>query len=68
MNEDDLVQVVMTKDMAKVFEDKCLGKKHTIGDTYLAGPMKFSAGDLPTYIIGVKGNRNIELLTREEGK
>lgn len=51
----DVVQVLMTEEMARRFEERCLGLRNTCGDTYLSGPMKFSEDDLPTYIIGVRG-------------
>lgn len=45
---DDLVQVIMSERMARVFESKCLVA------TYLAGPLLFSEDDLPTYTLGVR--------------
>lgn len=48
----DVVQVLMTEDMARVFERRCLGQ-HTVGETRLSPPLVFSADDLPTYIIEV---------------
>jgi len=53
---DDVVQVLMSENMARRFEARCLGG-HTRGDTYLAGPVRFSKDDLPTYIIGTRGER-----------
>lgn len=50
---DDMVQIMMTEEMARAFEERCLGK-HTAGDTELAGPLLFSEDDMPTYIIGLK--------------
>lgn len=50
----DTVQVLMTEELARHFERACLGRGNTVGDTYLAGPMLFSEGDLPTYTIGVR--------------
>lgn len=49
----DMVQVCMTEEMARRFEQRVLGK-NTVGETELAGPMIFSEDDLPTYIIGIK--------------
>lgn len=51
--EKDTVQVLMTEEMARNFEKRCLGRGNTVGDTYLAGPLLFSDDDLPTYIIGI---------------
>lgn len=48
----DMVSVLMTEDMARAFERRCLGN-NTRGDTYLCGPLLFSEDDVPTYIIGV---------------
>ncbi len=48
----EVVQVMMTEEMARRFEVRCLGRGNTVGHTYLAGPMKFSEDDLPTYMIG----------------
>lgn len=50
---DDMVQVLMTEEMARRFEQRVLGKGNTRGHTYLSGPLTFSEDDLPTYIIGV---------------
>ena len=47
-----VVQVLMSEDMARRFEEHCLGH-YTRGYTYLAGPLLFSEDDLPTYTIGV---------------
>lgn len=49
----DMVQVLMRENMARIFEQRCLGKGNTVGDTYLSGPVLFSEDDIPTYIIGV---------------
>lgn len=49
---DDVVQVLMTEDMARRFEERCLGL-NTAGPTQLAGPLLFGPDDVPTYIIGV---------------
>jgi hypothetical protein len=49
----DVVAVLMTEEMARTFEARCLGA-HTRGPTELAGPMLFREDDVPTYIIGVK--------------
>lgn len=51
---DATVQVLMTEEMARRFEQECLGKGNTKGDTYLAGPLLFDEEDVPTYIIGVR--------------
>lgn len=48
----DVVQVLMTEDMARRFEKRCLGI-NTRGDTKLSPPLVFHEGDLPTYIIEV---------------
>lgn len=48
-----IVQVLMTEDMARCFEARCLGDS-TRGRTYLAGPLLFTEDDLPTYTIGIK--------------
>lgn len=45
----DDVQVIMTEDMARLFEDRCLGP-----NAELTEPLLFSDDDLPTYIIGLK--------------
>lgn len=47
-----VVCVMMTEDMARRFEQACLGN-YTHGFTRLTGPLLFSEDDLPTYIIGV---------------
>lgn len=47
----DVVMVGMTEEMARRFEERCLGQ-HTKGYTYLAGPLFFQEDDTPTYIIG----------------
>ena len=49
---DDVVQVLMTEEMARRFEARVLGKGNTVGHTYLSPPLKFAADDLPTYIMG----------------
>lgn len=49
----DTVQVMMTEQMARMFERRCLGIGNTVGDTTLVGPVVFASDDLPTYIIGV---------------
>lgn len=49
---DDVVQVLMTEEMARRFEQRCL-REHTVGDTYLSPPLKFGEDDIPTYIIEV---------------
>lgn len=49
----EAVQVLMTEQMARRFEQRCLGAENTIGDTSLVGPLLFSDDDLPTYIIGI---------------
>lgn len=48
----DTVQVLMTEEMARRFEARCLGD-NTRGHTHLAGPLLFREDDLPTYIIGI---------------
>lgn len=50
---DDLVQVLMTEEMAREFEAHCLGKGNTVGNTRLFTPLQFSEDDLPTYIVHV---------------
>jgi hypothetical protein len=50
----DVVAVLMTEEMARRFEQRCLGRGNTVGDTHLAGPMLFREDDVPTYIIGVR--------------
>lgn len=52
--DDDAVQVLMTERMARMFEERCLGKGNTRADTCLSPPVKFSEDDLPTYIIQVE--------------
>lgn len=47
-----VVQVVMTEYMARLFETRCLGR-HTKGWTQLSPPMFFGDDDVPTYIISV---------------
>lgn len=50
----EMVQVLMTEHMARRFEARCLGSRHTVGETHLVGPLIFSEDDsTPTYIIGV---------------
>jgi hypothetical protein len=49
----DVVQVLMTEEMARRFEARCLGRENTKGDTSLSPPLKFSEDDLPTYIIDI---------------
>lgn len=51
----DVVQALMTEEMARRFEARCLGK-NARGETHLSGPLRFSSDDLPTYIIGVGGD------------
>jgi len=49
----DVVQVLMTEEMARRFEAACLGN-NTQGKTFLSGPFSFSEDDqTPTYIIGL---------------
>lgn len=48
----DVVAVMMTEDMARRFEKRCLGP-NTRGWTELAGPLIFREDDVPTYIIGI---------------
>jgi hypothetical protein len=48
----DMVSVMMPEEMARVFEERCLGT-NTAGRTYLAGPVIFSEDDLPSYFIGI---------------
>ena len=50
---DDTVAVLMTEEMARRFEARCLGSGNTVGPTRLAGPMLFREDDVPTYIIGL---------------
>jgi hypothetical protein len=47
---EDVVQVLMTEDMARRFEERCLGV-NTVGDTRLSSPLLFREDDVPTYII-----------------
>lgn len=49
---DDMVAVLMTERMARIFEQRCLGH-HTAGESLLMGPLLFSEDDVPTYIIGI---------------
>lgn len=49
----DIVQVLMSEEMARRFEARCLGPTNTRGNTSLAGPLLFGEDDLPTYIIDV---------------
>lgn len=51
---EDTVQIVMSEEMARRFEERCLGVTNTRGDSYLAGPLLFHEEDLPTYIIGLR--------------
>jgi hypothetical protein len=51
----DMVQVVMTEEMARRFEQRCLGFGNTRGDTRLSLPLLFREDDLPTYIIDAVG-------------
>lgn len=51
---EDIVQVVMTERMARVFEERCLGA-NTVGPTSLSPPMFFGDDHTPTYIIQVDG-------------
>jgi hypothetical protein len=53
---DDLVQIILPERLARTFEERCLGS-HTRGMTRLSPAMKFSADDLPTYIIEVTDDR-----------
>lgn len=48
----DVVQVLMTEEMARLFEERCLGT-NTRGMTSLSPPIRFTEDDLPTYIIQV---------------
>lgn len=50
---DEVVAVLMSEEMARRFEERCLGE-NTVGQTHLAGPVLFREDDVPTYIIGVK--------------
>jgi hypothetical protein len=45
-----VVQVLMSEDMARRFEEHCLGE-HTRARTCLSPPLLFSEDDLPTYTI-----------------
>lgn len=49
----DVVQVLMTEEMARRFERRCLGM-NTMAETGLTGPVLFRADDLPTYMIGLR--------------
>ena len=53
----DVVQVVMSEEMARRFEARCLGIGNTRGHTRLSPPLLFREDDLPTYIIEVGGGR-----------
>ena len=53
--DDDGVQVLMTEDMARRFEERCLGKGSTVGDSRLSPPIQFGDNDIPCYIIEVGG-------------
>lgn len=48
----DVVQVLMTEEMARRFERCCLGV-NTRSWTELSLPLLFSADDVPTYIVKV---------------
>jgi hypothetical protein len=61
---EDVVQVLMTEKMARHFERECLGY-HTVGHTYLAGPVLLSEDDSPTYIIGVDGRHATKVDAKE---
>lgn len=52
---EDIVQVVMTERMARRFEQQCLGRGNTVGETSLSPPMFFGDDHTPTYIIQVDG-------------
>jgi hypothetical protein len=52
---DDVVAVLMSETMARLFEQRCLGRANTREDTELAGPLLFREDDVPTYIIGLRG-------------
>lgn len=41
----------MTETMARAFEERCLGKGNTVGDTRLSPPLLFGDDEIPTYII-----------------
>lgn len=47
----DVVQVIMSEEMARRFEERCLGRGNTVGETRLSPPLVFREDDLPTYII-----------------
>lgn len=49
---EDVVQVLMTEDMARRFEERCLGD-NTRGRTRLSPPLIFAEDDVPTYIVQV---------------
>lgn len=53
---EDTVQVLMPERMARLFEERCLGR-HTVGNTKLSPPILFGEDggedDIPTYIIEV---------------
>lgn len=49
----DVVQVLMTEEMARRFEERCLGAGNTQGHTSLSRAVLFGPDDLPTYIISV---------------
>ena len=60
---DDVVQVLMTEEMARRFEERCLGG-NTRGKTSLSPPLLFSEDDLPTYIIQIDEMESDELRSR----
>lgn len=51
----DVVQVLMTEQMARNFEYHCLGP-HTVAHTRLSVPLLFRQDDLPTYSIDISDN------------
>lgn len=54
---DEIVSVLMTEEMARRFEERCLGE-NTRGRTSLSPLLVFSPNDLPSYIIAVDPNED----------
>lgn len=49
---DEVVSVLMTEEMARNFEKRCLGD-NTRARTKLSPPLRFGPEDFPTYIIHI---------------
>jgi len=56
---EDVVQVLMSEEMARRFEEACL-EFHTKGYTKLSPPVQFGEDDVPTYIIQVGETEDAE--------